>query len=105
MDRPTFQEIMQELNAMQDRKGKDYGSEDDPLANICDSATFGIAPWVSAMIRANDKMARIKTFIKKGSLENEKVKDSLVDLAVYTIHALRLYRQQRHYFGTENETE
>lgn len=94
MDRPTFAEILHELNAMQVRKGKDYGSGDDSLANICDSATFGIAPWVSAMVRANDKMARIKTFIKKGSLENEKVEDSLVDLAVYTIHALRLYREQ-----------
>jgi len=92
--RPSFQEILDELNAMQERKGKDYGSGDDPLANLIGSKQWGIAPWINTMLRANDKMARIKSFIRRGKLEKEKVEDSLVDLAVYTIHALRLYREE-----------
>jgi len=93
--RPSFQDILDELNAMQERKGKDYGSGTDPLANLIDSTQWGIAPWINTMLRANDKMARIKSFVRRGKLENEKVEDSLVDLAVYTIHALRLYREEQ----------
>tara|TARA_Y100000310_G_scaffold338983_1_gene430203 strand:+ start:1142 stop:1297 length:156 start_codon:yes stop_codon:yes gene_type:complete len=42
----------------------------------------------------NDKMSRLKTFAKKGSLSNESVEDSLRDLAVYAIIALCLYQEE-----------
>lgn len=93
-NRPSFQEILDELTAMQERKGHDYGAEGDPLANLVDAKRFGISPWIATMIRANDKMSRIQTFVREGHLVNEGLDDSLVDLAVYTIHALRLYREE-----------
>jgi len=91
--RPSFELVLQELLEMQSRKGKDYGRDSDPLANLVDAETFGIPAWIGTMIRANDKMSRIKTFVRRGELANESVEDSLIDLAVYTIHALRLYRE------------
>lgn len=91
--RPSFKDITDEMQELQESKGKDYGGEGDPLGNICDSIHFGIEPWVGAILRANDKMARLKTFIRVGRLENESVEDSIKDLAVYAIHALRLYRE------------
>jgi hypothetical protein len=90
---PTFDDVLQELHAMQERKGQDYGKGQDLLFNLRRSADFGIPPWVGTILRANDKMSRISTFICTGKLINEKVEDSLIDLAVYAIHALRLYRE------------
>lgn len=92
--RPTFEEICEELTELQKRKGHDYGGDEDPLGNLVDAQEFGISPWVGTSLRANDKMARIKTFVRSSKLECEKVDDSLRDLAVYAIHALRLYRER-----------
>jgi hypothetical protein len=78
---------------LQLKKGKDYGSATDPLANIRSSQDFGIAPWVGAVIRLNDKVNRIKTFVRNNKLANESLEDSLIDIAVYAVHAVRLYRE------------
>jgi len=91
--RPTFDSVLTELKAMHDRKGKDYGSGEDDMANLLESKKYGIPPWVGAMLRGNDKVARIQTFVKKGQLMNESVEDSLIDLAVYAILALCLFRE------------
>lgn len=88
-----FNEILDELRAMHDKKSKDYGTDGDAYANVRASAEFGVAPWIGALIRENDKTTRIKSFIAKGSLVNESLEDSLVDKAVYSIIALLLYRE------------
>jgi len=67
----------------------------DPFANVRSSRDFAVPAWVGAMIRGNDKISRIKSFIKKRRLENEALEDSLRDLAVYTIIALVLYEEER----------
>jgi hypothetical protein len=92
---PAFSAILAELDEMQKRKGKDYGVTGDPLANLRASAAFGIPAWVGTIVRANDKMNRVKAFVRNGRLENESIEDSLLDLAVYAIHALRLYREAK----------
>lgn len=79
---------------MHDRKSTDYGAEHDPLANIRASEEWGIPAWVGAMVRANDKVHRLKRFAERGSLANESVEDSLLDIAVYSLIALVLYREQ-----------
>ena len=93
MSLPTFEDVLEELNAMQIAKGKDYGKAGDSLANIRASADFGIPPWQGAIMRGHDKMLRIQSFVVNGRLENEPIEDALLDLAVYAIHALRLYRE------------
>jgi hypothetical protein len=90
----TFAEVCEQLDALQRKKGADYGSGVDPLANLRASAMFGIPPWMGAIVRLNDKINRISSFARKGSLENESVEDSLRDIAVYSIHALRLYQEE-----------
>lgn len=98
--RPTFEDILGELQSMQERKGKDYGTETDSLANLLASEAFGIPAWVGAILRGNDKMRRIQSFVVKGRLENESIEDALLDLAVYAIHSLRLYREKFHNTAT-----
>ena len=89
-----FHAILSEMGETFDRKNKDYGQDSDPFANVRQSEQWGIAPWIGAMVRAGDKMTRLETFVQKGTLANEGVEDSLLDLAVYAIIALLLFREQ-----------
>lgn len=80
---------------MHDQKQADYGTDIDPFANVRASERFGIPAWVGAILRGNDKMARLQTFIRKGELKNESVEDSLKDLAVYAIIGLVLFEEEQ----------
>lgn len=94
MTDPVFREIVEELILLHEKKGADYGSEEDPLGNLRAAEKFGIPAWVGTVLRANDKMARIQRFVNRRQLRNESVEDSLRDLAVYAILGLQLYREQ-----------
>ena len=88
-----FLKLLDEIRALHIKKAADYGRGKDPLANVRSSAEFGIPAWVGVMIRANDKVHRIKSFIANGELKNESVEDSLMDLAAYALIALVLFRE------------
>lgn len=88
-----FHEILAELGELHDKKQKDYGREDDPFANVRASVDFGMESWVGAMVRADDKMRRIKAVANGSELVNEGVEDSFKDLAVYAIIGLVLYEE------------
>ena len=90
----SFHAALLEIAELHDRKQQDYGSGRDPFANVRASEGFGIPAWLGAIIRANDKISRLKTFAVKGTLANEGVEDSLMDLAAYAVIALVLWREQ-----------
>lgn len=92
---PAFLVALDEIRAMHLKKGADYGAGDDCFANVRASERFGIPAWLGAVLRGNDKMARIQSFAVKGELKNEPLEDSLLDLANYAIIALVLWREQR----------
>jgi hypothetical protein len=89
-----FHEVLGELSRLHDQKQADYGTATDPFANVRASEDFGVEAWIGALIRGNDKMARLKAFIRRGKLKNESVKDSLWDLAVYVVIAYVLYEEK-----------
>lgn len=89
-----FHEELLSLGELHDKKQQDYGTEADPFANVRAAEDFGVPAWLGCLIRMNDKMTRLKTFAKKGSLSNESVEDSLRDLAVYSLIALCLYKEE-----------
>jgi hypothetical protein len=90
-----FQGVLREMAALYARKSADYGSGEDSLANVRASKEMGVSPWLGAMLRANDKVHRIKEYAKKGTLINEGVEDSLIDLAAYAVIALVLFREEK----------
>lgn len=90
---PRFLAVLEQMHAMHCKKGADYGTNKDIFANVRASEEFGIPAWQGAVLRANDKMARLKTFMVKGTLANEGVEDSLLDLANYAAIALVLFRE------------
>ena len=88
-----FLQVIEEIVAMHYKKQADYGRTGDPFANVRASADFGIPPWVGCMVRANDKMKRLQKAASGDVLVNEPVEDSLLDLAVYSIIGLVLFRE------------
>jgi hypothetical protein len=97
----AFHNVLKEMAEMHDRKQADYGrpadgqDEGDPFANIRTATSFGLKPWVGAAIRMNDKMGRIQAAARGQHLKNESVEDSFLDMAVYSIIALVLYREEQ----------
>ena len=91
---PEYLKLLDEMRELHVRKAADYGRGHDPLANCRGSTEFGVPAWVGTMIRAMDKVHRIKSFVANGSLKNESVEDSLKDLAAYALIALVLYREE-----------
>ena len=90
---PMFFQVLDELRELHSKKGKDYGTAEDPLANVRASADWCVPSWIGTLIRANDKVIRLQSAAKGSKLVNEGVEDSLIDLASYAIIALALYRE------------
>lgn len=83
-----FHEILKELGDLHDKKQQDYGRSDDPFSNITASLDWGISPHVGSLLRMNDKVRRLQSWVKNGHLANEGAQDSMRDIAVYAIIAL-----------------
>lgn len=75
-------------------KDSDYSADGKPMGNLRVSEKLGIPAWKAVLLRMNDKKSRVESFIARGSflVDDEKVTDTLVDMAVYallgsTLHA------------------
>lgn len=91
-----FLELLEELRTLHLSKSQDYGSENDPLANIRQGAEFvGIEPWRGCMVRVADKVQRLRTYCRTGRLVHEGVRDTLLDLAAYSLLAIVLFDEGR----------
>lgn len=76
-----FKEIVDEMYEIYVAKNTDYGS------SVSD--TFRDFGLVSFLVRMSDKLNRLKTLSKQESLvKDEKIEDTLIDLANYSILAL-----------------
>lgn len=90
---PRFHALLEEIGLLHDRKQMDYGSKIDPFANVRASEEWGIPGWVGGLMRLNDKVHRLKQFAQRGVLANESAEDSMLDIAVYALISLVLYRE------------
>lgn len=84
------------------RKNYDYTSgSGDSFANFRGSSYLGIDPVLGVMLRMQDKMMRIRTFVEKGELKvkDESVRDAFIDLVNYTVLMYGLIEE-----GKENQT-
>lgn len=89
---PAFLKLLDDIRAMHISKSADYGSENDPLANIRSGADFvNIEPWKAAFVRIADKVQRLRTYCRTGRLVHEGVRDTLLDLASYSLLAIQLF--------------
>lgn len=92
-DSAAFLDTLTEMLQLHDRKQKDYGTSESPFANVRASEDLGVDPWIGGLIRMNDKMRRLHKAANGGEMANESVEDSLLDLAVYAVITLILYKE------------
>ena len=95
-----FHDILGELGALHDKKQADYGTDEDPFANLratedwcCPTCHTPIPGWLGALIRLSDKVKRLQAFTRNGKLANEGVIDSMDDIGVYAPIARVMYEE------------
>jgi len=91
-----FNEILNVIKKLHDAKRHDYGAEEDVFANFRLSELAGIPAWQGSVVRMGDKYARISNFIKKGDFKfkEENIKDTLMDMAIYSLITMVLYEEE-----------
>lgn len=78
----NFKDITTQMVELYVKKNQDYGNSFDETLD-----EFGL---VAGIIRMNDKIKRIKQLYKSGeiNIKEEKVEDTLIDLANYAVMTL-----------------
>jgi len=78
------------------KKQNDYTGGRDPFANFRLSTLEGVEPATGLMIRVQDKMQRIRTYLKKGELlvDGEGFEDAIEDVIGYMLILKGLLREQ-----------
>lgn len=87
----TFEQLANQLIDTQKRKNADYGSSFDQTLN-----EFGL---VASATRMSDKFNRFKSLMRYGStaqVEDEKIEDTLMDLAAYAIMTVEWIKKNHH---------
>lgn len=93
---PRFYELLDGLSELHSRKNHDYAGQADPLANFRECERIGVSAFRGCFVRMMDKYMRIANFFTAGELKvkDESVKDTLRDLAVYSLIAIILLEEQ-----------
>lgn len=88
-------EITHDMLTTYEAKDTDYAANGKPMGNLRGSEEFGIPPWKAVLLRMSDKKQRIQSFINRGTfeVEDEKVTDTLIDLANYALLGRILFRE------------
>ena len=98
--------VDRELDNMKDlirRKSHDYTGDGGPFANFED--TGGLCdPFVGLLLRMGDKMQRLRTFAKKGTLQvkGEGAQDAAKDLIGYALIAIGMLEAQEAQHGGQS---
>lgn len=93
----AFHDLLTIVGNMHDAKQADYGSDEDPFANVRASTALGIPGWGGAVLRNGDKQIRLAKAVRdtlthgEPRLRNEGVRDAFVDQAVYALIGHVLY--------------
>jgi len=91
-----FQEIQKEHFQLHKAKNHDYAAK-DYVSNLVACKSFGVDPLIGIVVRLTDKISRLASFCEQGTLKvkDEKIEDTLNDIAVYAILARIVYEQDR----------
>lgn len=95
MDRDTLFKIHRDLCsrglALMEKKNRDYGGNTDPFKNFRTRGELGI------LIRLEDKLARLDSFIQTGQLhvKDESVEDTIIDGINYLVLLHAYIKEQK----------
>ena len=86
----AFNALLREIKTLHDSKGADYEDGGEEYSNLTAAEDWGIPAWKYAMLRTNEKLNRLKAYAKGSTLQNEGVRDSMIDIAVLSLIAVVL---------------
>jgi hypothetical protein len=92
-----FNTLLDEMKRINREKRHDYANKKDVFANFRICELGGIPAWKGCLVRLSDKFSRIMQFMKEEKLEvkDEKIEDTLLDLANYSLITLILYQESK----------
>jgi hypothetical protein len=89
----TFAGVLAEIKALHDAKNKDYSPGDQDYRNMRAGESWGIDAWKMPLLRVEEKLARLRTYARGNTLQNESVEDSMLDIMVLAGISVILFRQ------------
>ena len=83
----TDRDFCEKILATMEKKQADYTAGGDRFANFDASKIFGVDPKLGLLIRAQDKMMRLNSYIQNGALlvEGEGFEDAIEDVIGYML--------------------
>lgn len=80
-------ELTDKGRTLMETKNHDYTGGRHPLANFMAAERRGIDPALGLMLRVDDKLARVQTYIHRGELKviGEGLEDAIVDVINYMV--------------------
>ena len=87
---PRFYKLLDEIGQIHSDKNHDYAISGDPFSNFRKCEAFGIAAWKGVLTRMSDKWSRLEQLASGKSPKNESIRDTLIDLSVYSLVCLLL---------------
>lgn len=95
---PRYLQLLDEMRDLHIRKSAGYAGEDNPdtFANFRYAELFGVSPLKGCLVRLSDKYIRVANLIRNPANEqcNENIKDTLKDLAAYSLIAICLLEEE-----------
>jgi hypothetical protein len=90
----NFERILETMKTLHRTKNADY-SEGGEFRNFEESLRIGIEPYKGAFVRLMDKYTRCCNLINGHEAQvDEKLEDTLLDLATYSVIVLTLYQNR-----------
>jgi len=94
---PDFYKLLDKMKEIHSNKNHDYSGEDESFRNFKMSETMGIPAWKGCLVRMGDKYSRLCSFARKEEykVKEENIEDTLMDLAIYSVICIILYREKK----------
>lgn len=98
---PRFHELLAMMGDVHVAKNADYSPGADPFGNFREAEAIGVPAWVGAWIRLQDKYKRAQGFVRQlveegsytAAVVSEKLDDTVMDLANYSVIVRCLYEE------------
>lgn len=91
-----YERVLIEMVTLSRRKSADYAADNDRFSNFRISGSFaGGTALQSCRVLLGTKIARLMELLKPGKTpKNESIRDTMVDMAVYSAIAVALYDEE-----------
>lgn len=91
-----FNQLLKEIQTLHEAKNSDYSSDKAKLECFMEAEQIGVPAFKGCFIRLGDKYKRAQQLIRKkqGEVSDEKIEDTMRDLAIYSLLFIELYESR-----------